>query len=80
MSRAADRQSCPVLEDRDPAVLCVGLQPGETVNIENKGTVNPDEAGRVEELCELREALLFQMPFPAGMNRDVIILRFDIVD
>ena len=76
----ADRQARAIAQNRDPAILRVQLDPRDPIDVEQVGSVDADEARRIERRLDRSEGLVLQILFALRLEADVVILRLDVLD
>jgi hypothetical protein len=77
---AADGELCSVVEHRDVAIFAVGLDAGDSFEIDDVGAVDAKESRRVEGGFEAGDGLLFEMLFVFRAEGDVVVLGFGVVE
>src|SRR4029453_17114913 len=80
IARTADRQFRAVPEDRHAAVLCVKLNPRDAFDVQQIRSMNTNEARRIEEALDCGKRLILEIRLALRMERDVIVLRLDVID
>lgn len=80
VSGAADWELRAAVEHGYMAVFAVRLDAGDAFEIDDVRAMNAEEAGRVEGGFEAGNCLLLEVLFTFGAERDVIVLRFSVVE
>src|SRR5437660_3345701 len=77
---AADGEACAVGENREAAVLAVGLGAGDALEVHDVGAVDTHETVWVKARFQSGDGLLLEMLFAKACKSNVIILSFRIVE
>ena len=80
VSGAADGELCSVVEHRDVAIFAVGLDAGDSFEVDDIGAVDAKESRRVEGGFEAGDGLLFEVLFAFGAEGDVVVLGFRVIE
>src|SRR2546427_9489534 len=77
---AADRQARAVGENRQAAVLAIGFDANDALEIHDVRAVDTYETVRVEASFESGDGLLLEMLFALSGERHIIVLSLRIVE
>ena len=80
VTASAHGQPGVVAKDGNPAVCVCGVDFREPIDVQQIRTVNAHELTRIQHRFELRHRLFLQKSAPFRMDRDVIVLRFGVID
>src|SRR5215831_18797056 len=80
VARAAHGKLRAVVQHHDAAILGVRLDPGDALQVDDIGAVNAGESRRIELPFYARYGLLLQIVFLVAAERDVVVLRFDVIE
>ena len=62
------------------AVLFVGVDAGDLLDVDNIGAVGADEAGGVEDFFEVAHRAIFEEGAVVGVDLDIVVGGFEKVD
>ena len=77
---STDGQPGVIPQDGNPAVFVCGLDLCQPIDVQQIRSVDSHELARIQRALHLRHRLLLEKRPALGVDGDVVVLRFDVVD